>query len=144
MLLCGIGGGGCPALRTDAGEDYVMGENLKAMTVPYPRLQILHIWHVHIKYPAAGTAFYMIVGVAHFLEAVRTSGQGYLPDLAFIGQSVQIPVHRRPAESGVIAMYHLINLIRSGVSLGPVNCFQYYGALNRLSSDHTKSSILHT
>ena len=78
----------------------------------------------------------MIVVVAEVIVSVRPTGHLQFADFARITQLLQVPVHRFPADRGMILCNILIDLVCSGIVLQPIHGRQYKAAPNRFAMNH--------
>ena len=85
-------------------------------------LQISDIIHIHIKNPGAFLAFHMIMLVPLVIKTIRSVRDRNFADFSRFGQTVQIPIHRRPADRGMLLHNRVINFIRGGMSFQLVHC----------------------
>lgn len=108
------------AFRADPPEEDVVARELEAVAVADVFLQIGDAIHIHIEDAAALFAPDMVMLVAEVVKAVRPVEELQLADAAHPGKAVQVPVHGRPADGGMLPDDFLIDLLRSGVALQPV------------------------
>ena len=129
------------ALGTGSREQNVMARQFKAMGVLDLLLQVGDVFHVHIKDTAAFFTFDVIVRMAPALKPVRSAGDLDPADLPHLGQAVQIPVHRRPADVGVVFDDGVVDLIGSHMSRKLLDGLLYQRALDRVSFYHNNQIL---
>ncbi len=116
-------------------NDIVAGE-YKSMGILDRFFQAGHIFHVHIKNTATFDTPRMIMVMAKMVKTVGLAGDFPLSDLPRFAKPLQIPIHRPPADMGMILFNFLIYLVRSSMTLQFIDSFQNQSTLNGIASDH--------
>lgn len=109
------------ALRTYAGEDDVVRENLIAVEISDSILQSFHISHVYIMDFSAFHALHVIVPGTHFFETVSSSRHTNPSNLPLFSQLVQVSIHCSTAKGRIVILQIVIDFVCRRVPSNPID-----------------------